>query len=238
MFKPIRILHDGLGPSTQGVLRRARQGPCPSSRRHTGAGGRVAAGDGRSWPRPGLSFPREAVGGCWAPGRVVLALPGHLRLHGRVSVSGSWRRCAGGSLEFTAPRGSGPLLPSRGPGWPSSSSVTMSGCDPALWQCLSGGCGGLRHILEEARVFAVQQVGGEQAAAATSHKGVVGGAPACGIGTVVSRSSGAHCWYRAGSCRSGCSGGPSRHRRWREGPCLWRQNRLRESHCASQAERG
>ncbi len=41
----------------------------------------------------------------------------------------------------------------------------MWGCDPALCQCRGGGCGGLRHIFEDARVFAVR---GEQAAAAAA----------------------------------------------------------------------
>ena len=89
----------------------------------------VMGAPGRGRPARGLqlyrSFPRGAVGGCW----IVLALPGPSRLHDRVSVRDSWRWCADGSLESTAP-GSGPLLPSRG--WPSSSSATLWDCDPAV----------------------------------------------------------------------------------------------------------
>jgi hypothetical protein len=168
----------------------------------------VAAGERCSWPRPLLSFPLKAAGGCqwW----IVLALLGPSRLHGCVSVGDSWRWWAGGSLGSTTPaRGSGPLLPS--PGWPSSSSVTLWGSDPAFCKCPGGGGGGLQHSLEDARVLAVGGGGGGVSdVLKRGGCGIVGGAPACGIGTVASQSSGALSRYRAGSCRSGCSGGLNR----------------------------
>ena len=52
------------------------QGRGKKGRRHSGAGGMVAAGERCSWPRPVLSFPQKAVGGWW----IVLALLGHSRL--------------------------------------------------------------------------------------------------------------------------------------------------------------
>ena len=71
------------------------QGRGKAGRRHSGAGGMVAADERCSWPRSVLSFPREAVGGRW----IVLALLGPSRLLGcaSVSASDSWRWCAGGS---------------------------------------------------------------------------------------------------------------------------------------------
>ena len=115
----------------------------------------VAAGERCSWPRPVLSFPQKAVGGWW----IVLALLGPSRLRGCVSVGDSWRWWAGGSLGSTTPAwGSGPLLPS--PGWPSSSSVTLWGSDPAFCKCLGGGGGGLQHSFEDVRVLAVGGGGG------------------------------------------------------------------------------
>ncbi len=54
--------------------------------------------------------------------------------------------------------GSGPLLPSRG--WPSSPSVTLWCCDPAVCLCLGGGGGGLQHSFEDVSVFAVGGGGG------------------------------------------------------------------------------
>ncbi len=52
------------------------QGRGKKGRRHSGAGGMVAAGERCSWPRPVLSFPQKAVasGGWWI--QVVLALLG------------------------------------------------------------------------------------------------------------------------------------------------------------------
>ncbi len=54
------------------------QGRGKAGRRHSGAGGMIAAGERCSWPRPVLSFPQaqKAVGGWW----IVLALLGHSRL--------------------------------------------------------------------------------------------------------------------------------------------------------------
>jgi hypothetical protein len=48
------------------------QGRGKAGRRHSGAGGMIAAGERCSWPRPVLSFPQaqKAVGGWW----IVLAL--------------------------------------------------------------------------------------------------------------------------------------------------------------------
>jgi hypothetical protein len=62
--------------------------------------------------------------------------------------------------------------------------------------------------------------------------------PPVALGTVVPRSSGAHCWYRAGGCRGGRSGGRE-VRAYGVGtvwlPLQWG---LRERHYASQTERG
>ena len=161
----------------------------------------VAAGERCSWPRPVLSFPQKAVGGWW----IVLTLLGPSGLHGSVSVGDSWRWWAGGSLgSTTSARGSGPLLR----GWPSSSSVTLWGSDPAFCKCLGGGGSGLQHSFEDVRVLAVGGGGGGVSdVLKRGGCGIVGGVLACGIGTFASQSSGAHRRYRAGSRRSGCSGG-------------------------------
>ena len=103
------------------------QGRGKAGRRHSGAGGMVAAGERCSWPRPVLTFPQKAVGGWW----IVLTLLGLSGLHGSVSVGDSWRWWAGGSLGSAWP-GSG-IRPPR-LGRPSSSSVCWHSVQ---WDCRS-----------------------------------------------------------------------------------------------------
>ena len=104
------------------------QGRGKKGRRHSGAGGMVAAGERCSWPRPVLSFPQKAVGGWW----IVLTLLG---------VGSAWPE-------------SGIRLLSRGR--PSSSSARLhcaSVLCTSLRQCFGGGCGGQEYGAKDPRVF-------------------------------------------------------------------------------------
>ncbi len=63
--------------------------------------------------------------------------------------------------------------------------MTLWGSDPAFCKCLGGGGGGLQHSFEDVRVLAVGSGGGGVSdVLKRGGCGIVGGVPACCIGTV------------------------------------------------------
>jgi hypothetical protein len=132
--------------------------------------------------------------GCWAV-RLQVALG--------AGVPVGLRGLRGWALGFALRVGGGPSLPPPrcagavpcGAVCVSALAVAAAACSPA-WRTL-----GSLQLAAAAAAFNLKLA----APGGGCGVQVVGGAPACGIGTVVPRSSGAHCWYWAGGCRGGCS---------------------------------